>query len=99
MKKPFVAGEKVAVYMDGATRKTGIVIGFSSHAKDKELHVEFNIGSGERFWAHPKQCRRLVKKERKRVWVQYRDDGSWSNFSIVEPVRAGWVEFVEVKKK
>lgn len=57
---------------------------------------------GERLvgMAHPRQCRRLVKRERRRVWVRWAenelsiDDVSGPKFLDGVPV-----EFVEVKAK
>lgn len=56
---------------------------------------------------HIKQCRRLVKKERRRIWAteNYLRNGSYAGalFSREAPTRPGcsetWVEFIEVIKK
>lgn len=54
-------------------------------------------------WA---QCRKLIKKERKRVWIKessyvsliYSATGQVDT-SILDRERKGWIEFVKVKKK
>lgn len=46
----------------------------------------------------PKQCRKLVKKERRRVWISYL--GKSMNEVVTIPQKGPhWVEFVEVKRK
>lgn len=55
--------------------------------------------------ANPRQCRRLKKRERRRVWVQlvrgmiHRIHGSKPDDNSVWGREGGWVEFVEVKKR
>lgn len=54
---------------------------------------------------HVKQCRKLVKKERRRVWVHERalNHDQPSNYVIANPnsdlLGGGYIEFIEVKKK
>lgn len=47
---------------------------------------------------HPKQCRRLVKTQRRRAWLL---KSCLSNQAIFEPPNfpENWIEFVEVRKK
>jgi len=75
MKKSFKVGDRVRVY--GVTkcmgddkvncvsdRRSGLVVDYDSD--DDYVRVRIN---GETHLAHPKQCRRLVKKARRRIWV------------------------------
>lgn len=69
-------------------------------AKDGTLHLDGKDGNGP-FVAHPKQCRRLVRKERRRVWVtkDARDDPKvqqWAGFD--ENVNYGQAEYVQYRK-
>lgn len=64
-----------------------------------------NIGHMN-YLAHPKQCRRLVKIERRRVWVALKDvqvGGLGTKFCYaffyVEKGDKNLVEFIEVRKK
>lgn len=61
---------------------------------------EIIVREGNLEWVyivHPKQCRRLVKKERKRVWVSFNPNGSLHSTALY-PCH-GYTEFVEVRKK
>lgn len=58
----------------------------------------------QRFSAHHKQCRRLVKKERRRLWIQNTDlkklEESPHNFVLVtvsKVIEIGFTEFREIK--
>lgn len=61
-------------------------------------YITVKTNFDETFLAHPKQCRKLVKKERRRIWVSpdYEFLGP-DNTSLIP--KEGWLEFVEVKKK
>jgi len=55
---------------------------------------------------HPKQCRLLKKKERKRVWMDpasyksfYNGLDSWQVWNRNTKQEKDWIEFIEVKKK
>lgn len=90
MKKPFKVGERVAVY-HGAAR-------FVGHIKDIRngtVLVEESYGESQ-FW-HPKQCRRLVSKEKRRVWVE-KQGYIFSNLNSLNLKEGERVEFIEVKK-
>jgi hypothetical protein len=54
-------------------------------------------------FVHPKQCRRLKKRERRRVWVKMskNDKGQWCArevTALVPQTEPGWVEFIEVRR-
>lgn len=102
----FKVGDRVAVYgavwcHQDAEHKIyrGLKMEISKIIDENRITLYFG---DEKYCAHPKQCRRLVKKEKRRVWVkvptdfhpQHRTNGMVS----VDPVD-GWDEFVEVKKK
>lgn len=61
------------------------------------------VNTGDRvICCHPKQCRRLVKKERRRVWIRGLDLHTRSATPVVAYQKvdrdADFVEFVEVRK-
>lgn len=106
----FKVGDRVAVY--GSSRGDAL---FSEGARavivagpDSEsfLEIQFEAGAREKGLVHPKQCRRLVKKERRCIWVDepnLRDlaktkGGQREVFISTRPMPRA-VEFVEVKKK
>ncbi len=60
----FKVGEMVSVYI-GRDRRLGEV---ESIVDDHEIIVRFS-GDGYAVSVSPKQCRRLVKKPRRRVWI------------------------------
>ena len=107
----FKVGDRVAVYgyvsRYGRSYRgaRGEVVGFDTN---NFLLVTFDQDSIEKssYSAHPKQCRRLVKKKpRRRVWLGPatvaeldRDTVSSQNRVYSErPPYEGWVEFVEVR--
>lgn len=60
------------------------------------------------FWVHPKQCRRLFKKPRKRVFVHFsyfiENERSFDSEHVIRktepPMHApDWIELVEVREK
>ena len=67
------------------------------------LAVEADAGKVGVFLVHPKQCRKLVKKERRRVWVVFREDYDGVEYTapaeigIASRDKARAVEFVEAK--
>lgn len=86
MGSKFKVGEKVAVYtgtesperLKIAIRSVGRVVG---DWNDELIRVEISNG-GPTFGFHPKQCRRLVKKPRRRVWIDKGFlDGKLSKFT------------------
>lgn len=61
------------------------------------LLLKDNIGCEYR--ANKKQCRKLVKKERRRAWVLSTEAGTSAYIGTKRPPGLDWIEFVEVKKK
>lgn len=62
MKKPFERGDRIAAYQ-GGERFIAIV---GSKDTMGRLMLE---GHGRDFCIHEKQCRRLVKKKRRAIWI------------------------------
>lgn len=105
----FAIGDRVAVYggipsgpditwdLDG---QRGTVVGLNSAYPSQMLCVKFDRplpdGSTGLWSFHPKQCRKLVKKPRRRVWVHFLKFGTRVYHDTPQE---GAVEFVEVKKK
>lgn len=86
--------------------------GSVSLASDEALEVDVDppqrSGSETKLYFHPKQCRRLVKKERRRIWVSraLRDVVGFSEkmffaFPIQdyseEQMKANFDEFIEIR--
>lgn len=91
MKRPFEWGEKVRVY-DGELTHTFIIT---------KIDPNYIYYDNHRF--HPKQCRRLVKRKRRSVWVDF--DSAFLLASVSTNIfkaslikQDGWTEFVEKKK-
>lgn len=104
----FKVGDRVAVY-SSLGRRMGFI---------KEINKEAGIflvffpgpGRNDRTWAHPKQCRKLrPKAKRRRVWIAdtyVGDEQITSNHITFDaekydiPSRSStWVEFVEVRRR
>lgn len=111
MKRPFVIGDRVAVYSQGELIGPGYARGQKHKATIKEIKdtesliLRFDRAEADSpcFW-HPKQCRLLKKKERRRIWVSEFDlvgiigsRRAYYDPPITPDVK--WIEFVEVKKK
>lgn len=96
----FKVGEMLAYY----TGNMRFVLKLSRIDDDGILHfyAEHNPGYVNSM-AHPKQCRRLVKKPRRRVWAQLNSDGIYSNLGellVNGCIQNGErIEFIEVRKK
>lgn len=95
----FKAGDRVAVY-DGADRAVGRVSAIFSSAN--YLLVALDSDQPPRLrgkrW-HPKQCRKLVKRERRRVWLmrgQLEQGYGVIAAEYFQPEGNAYAEFVEV---
>lgn len=95
----FKVGDRVAVYPKAFERMTGIID--STHITDYTFMV---VKLDERYGSdvytyHPKQCRRLVKKPRRRVWIFNPDafDAGYVSDVSKKPLE-GYVEFIEALK-
>lgn len=92
MKRPFAWGEKVRVY-DGELTHTFIIT---------KIDPNYIYYDNHRF--HPKQCRRLVKRKRRSVWIfpvfEYKGKpGTEYEVRISTIQKDGWTEFREAKGK
>jgi len=103
----FKKGDRVAVYSGAAKpenchRQIGVV----ERVTDGGM-VLVVFDTGMEWWCNPKQCRRLKKRERRRIWVQCKDSGMSTlagrlqNYVEIlrEPESDDYVEFREVIRK
>lgn len=95
----FKVGDVVYAY-DIYGGKRGEVVNTS---KDRELfQIEFTQDA-DLSWFHHKACRKVVVKERRRVWVKF-DQYDFPTGVLNEVLDKkhspyDWIEFMEVKKK
>lgn len=90
----FQVGDRVAVYYYQSNSK-GAIQQISPYGGILVLYDGDQVGS----WAHPKQCRKLIKKPKKSVWIAPIDITSQcAQPCISHEPKEGWVEFVERKK-
>lgn len=101
---------RVAVYDadevgQNACRTTGMIV--AKHENGALLFLpDLPIGKRE-WWVHPKQCRRLKKRDqRRRIWIDTPDlrdlgttEGSQGTVFVSTYSMPRAVEFVEVRKK
>lgn len=90
-KRPLQVGDRVAFYT-----QHGRTVGTVERVGVFKLKVSGDNG-GTLFDVHPKQCRRLVKRERHRLWINP-SVALNRDWIAPEPVE-GWVEYVEVRRK
>lgn len=100
MIRTFKAGDRVKVY---PIAKNGEVITFDVSGN---IAVGFDDNAGSMQFFHPKQCRKLIKKERRRVWIRNPEFLYYIRHSFQIPTELfsnvpadGFVEFVEVRNK
>jgi hypothetical protein len=103
LKRPFVVGDKVRKFGVSGQATSFHVDGFIKRIY-LDGTIELDCGNPlAREIAHPKQCCRLVRKERRRVWVTYYNGLKVSH----EPPLWGmgddgkeilWTEYIEVRK-
>lgn len=89
----------------GHSREVGTILEIMVPNLRVKMERDGNTG-----WVHPKQCRRLVKRERRRVWLPK----TWSSAHREDLKREGWafleqkpadalldlfIEFIEVSRK
>lgn len=100
----FKIGDSVAVYSHELGRAVGRVVNIQP-LKPPWVSVCFDTHTSV---VHPKQCRKLVKKERKRIWINLNGcekqigfpDATFAPTATFQDYSCnGWIEFVEVKKK
>lgn len=106
-KRVFQVGDRVRVYSGDHSPdyrvRTGVVVQGPNDIG--LLYLRFADKERSYFWAHPKQCRRLVKRER-REWFVAMDGGDVHTFDGVAlfksiPPHLGhynWVRVREVRR-
>lgn len=95
MKTPFKIGDRVAVY-ENIERRVSVIESVGANG------IIRLVGSSIRF--HPKQCRRLIPKKRREIWIIERDGFLYPSLvtllkSESEVTGDKWIRFVEAKKK
>lgn len=93
MNNKFHKGTRVIAY-DGSETFKGII---TAVTPDNRVEIEVDDGL-KYFWFHIKQCRRLIKKERRRLTVSRPIVGNLFQ-SLIDLEPGEVVEFIEVKKK
>lgn len=100
MNKPFQVGNRVAAYTEG-NRYTGRVLEIQEGTGLIKVRLDSWYGDCT---VHFKQCRRLVKRERRRIYVpkQDLDQGfhkvnAWHQPTPADP--SAYIEFIEVLRK
>lgn len=98
MKREFKVGDRVRVY---GARYNGTVEPFVATIEHIYQNGSIKVSSDNIMYCeiHPKQCRHLVKKERRRIWVKFHPQGQIYTVECSEPQEEGWIEFVEVRRK
>lgn len=91
----FKVGDRVAVYSFNS-RLIGTIIELAQNGV--LLNVEQKHGSC--YWFHSKQCRRLIKKKPKEIWMRasgkYTAEEDWYGYFSGTP-KEGYTKFREVK--
>lgn len=96
MKKPFKVGDRVRVYIGLDEPLEGKILEIGQTTGHLRLEEHFGF-------YHPKQCRRLIKKKRRRVWLMYTHESdlmsAYGKKPPACPAGSSFSEFIEVKKK
>ena len=108
----FKVGDRVRVFDIDPTshcpRKTDgtvarVMIG--THYFEEVVEVQEDQGVMARILAHPKSCRRLIKKPRRRFWIQesWLENGGLTSYEdsacvVNRNERPGFIECIEVRK-
>lgn len=88
----FKVGDRVRIYCENSIIKTDTI---------RELGIDSCRCSSPYSWYYLKQCRRLKKKDRRRIWVwgQLFTLGEISQYvKTSKPNQDGWIEFSQVKQ-
>jgi len=101
----FKKGERIVVYNGHRSICTITEIDAELHGSGQDQSILID----DKYWVHPKQCRKL--KEPKRVYMapetyeslrRAQKNGGASSFTVEKPdpaFHSHWIEFAEVKKK
>lgn len=106
MAREFKVGDKIMAFECHGAPNVGQVEVIITGIIQK---IEGSFIMTDRGWFHSKQCRRLVKKQRRRLWVAIGGKSgtiyevTYDAPSLLPFYRdqdmPGWIEFIEVKKK
>jgi hypothetical protein len=111
MSKNFKVGDRVALYTEHNIRYTGTIKNITPSGGICALVDGLEHVEPLKTQFHPKQCRLLLKKPRRRIWVRFNKDTDfvqgWHLYGTnadlatgtIQPSGDGWVPFVEVKRK
>lgn len=99
----FKVGDRVVVYHNASR-----IVGWLTEITGADSAV-FQSDEMSRILVHPKQCRRLIKKKKKEIWVSpdlikfwgsdFRSQLSGNPVCWTETERPGWIRFIEAKEK
>lgn len=108
----FSVGDRVACYWNDGTpvRSIGVVANVSISTITVSMDSDADYyDQGQKCDWHPKQCRKLVKKKRREIWVccieggkitGNKNDDIYNRVVITKPQNAdGWIRFIEAKKQ
>lgn len=114
MKKPFSVGDKVRVY-GHIGKENEPHVGYVSEMKqcgDSEweelgyvlVRNRLNDVKSNGFYCHPKQCRKLIKKQRATFYIDIApmcetDARGYFRRAYVKPPNSTFSEFIEVKRR
>lgn len=98
-------GDRVAAYIGGTVdhqphRVIAEIEEVDIHHPKGMVRIIYGKGTDEwgRWVVHPKQCRKLIRREPRRVWI-FESPGLDNNISWTPPPNpSGWIEFQEVRK-
>lgn len=101
------AGDRVAVYGGGLYPDDAWIVGVKGKIIAKHTAgVRVKLVTGKEVIVHPKQCRRMVKKQGFRIWLPRHQLASFTGATLSLRMDASLtkileddIEFVEVKKK
>jgi hypothetical protein len=91
----FKVGDRVVCY-NCTLRRKGNIIDIDTRYTPNTLVIQTD---DDTISMHPKQCRRLVKKKRREVWVHPQGIGHCDYVKASGNPAPGWVRFVEAKQK
>lgn len=101
MSREFKVGDRVAVYSSKKRFKGTVTSDVITSAG--LIQIKFDDGYLWDFF--PQQCRRLIKKQRRRVWVHKEvidnediSDDVTFDFNQIKINQYDWIEFIKVKK-
>lgn len=98
----FKVGDRVVFY--SGIRNKGIIIEIGNQIIVRQDRKDIQQETVGLFYLHPKQCRKLKKREVRRAWVcpdfiQRMNNDFDGLLGIKGKPQEGWTEFVEVRKK